>query len=1010
MKRVLTFIFSLGFVFLLNAQERIITGVVTAGDSKEPLPGVTVVIQGTSSGVITDLDGNYSIKASENNELTFSFVGYLPETITVGDQTVVDITLIPDIMGLEEVVVIGYGTVKKEDLTGAVSVVEAQTLADLKPVKVEQALQGTMAGVNVTNQSGAPGAGLDIRIRGVSTNGDASPIAIIDGYEGDLSTLNPNDIETITVLKDAQAAIYGTVGANGIILITTKKGKRNTPTRVSINSSYGIQETTRKLPLLNATEYATLLNESYAANGEPLPYPDSTDFGEGTNWQNELFQRAPVMNNDISVSGGSEKMIYSLSASDLRQEGIIGGDKSGFKRNTARVSLGADLYKWLKFNTSLIYTNQKRKTINDFGLGSVLFNAISMPPTLPVYDSTGDYYLAPLDLGAEVINPMAQIANTYNERKLNKLNGNFGLDAKFAKYFTATARIGFNTSYEDYKSFAKMVDYGSNKVFNVARSSVFQEKKNSNDYTFDAFITFDRTFVNAHHITITLGTTAFKTWGNGLNATGFDVPNNSWEFADISLANGLNTSKATGSSTYDQRRLSYFGRLQYDYQGKYLLSAMLRRDASTKFGPDNAVGYFPSATLGWKISEENFMGNFESLDLLKLRMSYGILGSDKIDDYLYISQLDGEGTYVLDGGLIYGEAIGQLPNPSIKWEESEKFDVGFDLQLLRNRVVITTDYFITNTNDLLLDTPVSGIYGTFAPGGRYPTTNAGSVRNSGFEFAIGFKGNIAREFSYSINYNITALKNEVTKVDNGTGFIEGGSFSVGQPLPARMEVGLPIGYYYGYVTDGIFQSQDEVDAHPSQLDLGTEAAPGDFRFKDINNDGLINSDDRTNIGDPIPDYVMGLNITLKYKGFDFVAYTYASIGNDIVRNYERTQPNVNKMGYNLARWTGPGTSNTVPRLTTGATSNNIFSDYYVEDGSYIRIQNLQLGYTIPKLITERARIEDVRFYVQVVNLVTLTKYMGYDPAASSGEPVGAGFDSGFYPAPRVYTLGLNLKF
>jgi len=907
-------------------------------------------------------------------------------------------------------VVIGYGTVKKKDVTGAVSMVGSKTIDKLKPVKAEEALQGTITGVNVTQQSGSPGSDIDIRIRGISTNGDASPVVIIDGYQGDLSTLNPNDIESITVLKDAQAAIYGTVGANGIILVTTKKGKKNTPTQVNFSSSFGIQETSRKLPLLDATEYAVLLNESYAANGQALPYPDVSGLGTGTNWQDQLFEPAPIFDNSLRLSGGTDKMIYSLSASDLRQDGIIGGDKSGYDRSTVALNLGADLYKWLKINTSIMYTHVDRTTFNDFGLGSVLFNAVNMPSTVPVYDIDGNYCLAPANLGIEIINPLQQIENTYNDYYLNKWNGNLGLEAKFAQHFSATARVGFNTMNDDYKSFSKIIDYGG-KVFDVTRSSVFQEKENHNDYTFDAFVTYDNTFNGVHGFTGTLGTTVFKTWGNNLNATGYDVPNNSWEFADISLANGLNTTKATGSWTYDQRRLSYFTRLQYDYAGKYLASFMLRRDASTKFGPENAAAWFPSATLGWIISDEGFMKDMKKIDLFKFRVSYGILGSDKIGDYRYLSQLNGEGDYILGDTLVNGQAVGAMPNTEIKWEQSEQFDIGFDLKFFNDRLDFTVDYFNKKTNDLLIEyIPVSGIFGISAPGASGPTRNAGTVRNSGFEFAVGFRGTSKNDnFTYRLNYNFTYLDNEVLEVNNGTGFVDEGEFGVGQPEPARMKVGLPIGYFYGYQTDGIFQTQAEVDAHPSQADLGAEASPGDIRYKDVNGDGVLNSDDRTNLGNPIPKFVMGLNISLQYKDFDFVMYTFTSIGNDIVRNYERSQPNVNRLSYQLERWTGPGTSDEVPRVTTAATANNIFSDYYVEDGSYMRIQRVQLGYKIPQEKSKKIGMEEIRFFIAINNLLTLTKYTGYDPAASSGDPIGSGFDYGFYPAARTYTFGFSLN-
>lgn len=621
------------------AQQTTVKGTVIASEDGLPIPGATVLVKGTFTGTTTDINGAYTLNdVPPGATIVFSFIGMKTFEVLYSGQLVINAKLSQESTGLDEVVVIGYGVVKKKDVTGAVSTVGSGTINRLKPVKVEEALQGTVTGVNVTPQSGAPGAGLDIRIRGISTNGDASPVVIIDGYQGDLNTLNPDDIETITVLKDAQAAIYGTVGANGIILITTKTGKRNMPTKVDINSSFGMQETTRMLPVLNATEYGVLLNESYAANGQPIPFPDVSALGEGTDWQNELFETAPIMDNNIRVYGGSSNMNYSLSASDLRQEGIIGGDKTGFDRNTARFAMGADLAKWLKVNTTLTYTYFNRKSINDFGLGSVLFNAVNMPSTVPVYLPGGDFNPAPSNVGIEIINPLQQVANTYNDYNLNKWNGNVGLDASFAQHFTATARIGFNTTTAKYKSFNKQVDYGG-KVFDVTRSSVFQSRDNFNDYTFDLFVTYDNSFNDVHRVTGTVGSTVYKTYGDNLNATGWDVPNNSWDFADISLANGLADSKSTGSYTYDQRRLSYFARGQYGYDGKYLASFILRRDASTKFGPDNAVAYFPSATLGWIVSEEAFMDKYKNLNMLKLRLSYGVLGSDKIGDYRYISTL-----------------------------------------------------------------------------------------------------------------------------------------------------------------------------------------------------------------------------------------------------------------------------------------------------------------------------------------------------------------------------------
>lgn len=996
------------------AQKRDVAGIVKERSTGLPLFGVNILDKNSGIAVSTDFDGKFLFKgiASEST-LVFSYVGYKTKEykLATNDSNIV-VLLEDETKTLNEVVVIGYGSQKKKQVTGAVSVVSSKTIEMLRPVKIEQALQGTVAGVNVTTVGGAPGADISVRIRGIATNGENRPIAIIDGYQGELGLLSPNDIESLTVLKDAQAAIYGTIGANGIILVTTKSGKRNSKAKISFNSSTGMQETSRTLPTLSATEYALLLNESYANGGKALPYPNVSGFGDGTNWQKEIFNQAPITNNDLSISGGSDKISYAVSGSHLDQQGIIGGDKSGFSRNTGRVALNADVSDRLKLKTNVIYTFQSRKTLNDNGLGSVLFNALNVPSTQSPYDSNGNYTLVPITagLGFEIINPLAQIENTYNSYELRKLNGNLGLDYKFSEAFVVTGSFGFNSQNSQERIFGKQIYYGG-KVFDVNRSFVTQKSTFDNNYSLDIYGTYTKK-IGEHNIVGTLGTTVFKEFGNQLSATGFDVPYNSWDYADISLANGLPETAPNSTYTYDERRLSYFARAQYDYKGRYLLSAMLRRDSSTKFGPNNRIAYFPSMTAGWIVSDEAFFGGNEgTVNFLKLRGSYGVLGNDQIPNNGYISQLNGEGTYVFDGAIVNGLATGQTPNPNLKWEQAQKFDVGMDMKMFQNKINIVADYFIDTRADLLIkDIPVSGILGATAPGAKSPTINAGTVKNSGIEFAIDYKNTFSNKLSLSVGYNVTFIQNEVTEVNNGTGFIEGGEFGVGQPAPARMQVGKPIGYFYGYKTNGIFQNQAEVDAAPSQVALGAEAQAGDIRYVDINGDGVINTSDRTDIGSPIAATTMGLNLQLDYKNFDFVAYAFASVGNDMVRNYERTLTDVNRLDYVLDRWTGEGTSNSVPRVTTSATSNNVFSDYFVEDASFVRIQNVQLGYNVdPKYFT-KAGVSKLRVYMGVNNLYTFTKYKGYDPGASRGDAIGSGIDYGFYPIPRTYLMGLNVNF
>ena len=992
-------------------------GIVKESDSGAPIPGVNVTVRNSTKSTTTDIDGKFSLKdISSSSILVFSYLGYKDQTFKVIESnSKIIIGLIADVQSLDQVVVIGYGSQKKKDITGAVGLVDNKTIEKLKPIKYEQALIGTLAGVFVTAQSGAPGAGLDIRIRGVKSNQNDAPLFIIDGNISDPSIINPSDIESITVLKDAQAAIYGVRGANGVVIVKTKSGKRNAPTVFSYNAYTGLQETTKKLSLLNATEYALLLNESYANGGKPLPYTNVAALGEGTDWQTKVLgTNVPIYSHDINVSGGSEKFNYALSGSHLFQGGLVGDNKSGFRRNTAALALGADLTEKIKLQTNVNYTYLNRDSVNENGLGSVLFNAVNTPSTITPYDADGNFSLVPSTpgLGIEVINPLAQVANTYNDYNLKRLSGAVALDYNFANNLTFTSRIGFNTSNSKGKSFAKIVNYGG-KVFDVARSSVSQNAINDNSYVLDLYLTYKKTFAEKHNFTAVFGTSNSKEWGNGLFATGFDVPNNSWEFADISLANGPSTSRDVGSYNYDERLNSYFLRLQYDFRGRYLLQGIIRRDSSTKFGPNNTVAYFPSILGGWVVSEENFLKNSKFINFMKFRGSYGLLGNDKINPNQYKGILNGEATYVFDGTLINGTALGVLANPDIKWEEARKFDVGVDLKLWNNKIDITSDYFIETRYNLLIpggSLQVSGITGVGGPGGQSPTVNAGATKNTGIEFAIGYNEKIGKDFSFALNYNFTTIKNVVTKVTDARGIIESGSFGVGQQPIARMEEGQSIGYFYGLQTDGIFQNQAEVDAAPSQLALGAQAAPGDIRYKDVNGDGVINIEDRTKVGSPLPKFTMGFNLQLNYKNLDFAAYSYASVGNDMVRNYERSLSDVNRLNYVLDRWTGEGTSNTVPRVTTDATTNNLFSNYFVEDASFFRIQNIQLGYTLNSTFSKKAGISKLRLYASVNNVYTFTKYRGFDPTASSGAAVGGGIDYGFYPAPRVYMFGVNLNF
>ena len=995
------------------AQTFSVSGTVTEAETEMPMPGVNVLVKNTNTGVVTDFDGNYTIKdLKEGDILVFTYVGFEPQEIPVSNnQTTINVVLNPDSQALEEVVLVGYGAQVRKQVTGSVSTVNDETIDNLEPVNAAQALQGTTSGVNVAMNGGSPGSNANIRIRGVSTNGQSKPLIILDGfqYEGGLNSINPADIESFTVLKDAQAAIYGTIGANGVILITTKKGRKNQRVQVSYEGYTGIQETTRKLSLLNAKEYALYLNEAYANAGQDIPFTNVNNLEAETDWQDEVFEQAFIRSHNLSVRGGEEKVSYSLSASNFYQEGIIAPDKANFERNTANLALDVDVSEKINLSTKLFYSGTDTKDINAFALGSILFNANNIAP---IIDPSQDNLDGTIDVGNEVVNPLTQIRNTYNSSLIDRLSGTVQASVDYAKNLNLQGRIGFNSTNTRHRDFTPEFNYGAGKIYTTPISSVTLGKINDYDYTFDLFNTYQNTFGENHNITFLLGTTVYQNKGEGLYGSRNDVNANSWQFADLNTAYGVGEDQTNSSYSYLIRRLSYFARLQYSYKDKYLLSAMLRRDSSTKFAPNNKLAYFPSITAGYVISEEEYFTS-DFFDLIKLRGSYGVLGNDQIDDFLYLSLLNGEATYVLgpDQALINGNALGALANPDLQWEEAKKLDIGVDIDFLNNKFSFVGDYFHNRRDNLLIPgIPVSGIYGTGAPGADSPTINAGEVVNKGWEFALNYNQNFSDDFSISAGYNISFLDNEVTRVDNGTGYIEGGGFGVGQPAPSRMEVGFPMGYFYGYQTNGIFTTQDEVNAHPSQLALGADAQPGDIRYVDLNEDGVIDENDRTNLGDPIPEVTMGFNFKINYKNFDISAFSFASLGQEIVRNYERNQPNVNKLSYKLDRWTGPGTSNTVPRATIASTSNNAFSDFFVEDGSFLRIQAITLGYTIPKSLTEKAFINKFRVYGKVDNVYTFTEYMGYDPTASTGAPIGQGIDYGFYPLPRTYSLGVNLQF
>lgn len=1011
-----------------------IKGKVT-DESGQAIPGASVLLKGTSAGTVTDADGAFILQGvPAEGILVFSFIGYTTQEVGVGGRETIDIKMAPDTKTLEEVVVIGYGTTTTRELTGAVGSITARDISAINPVRMDQAMQGQMAGTNISTASASPGGAMNIRIRGITTNTVVGsnqtangPYILVDGvpYSADgLNALNPNDIERIDVLKDASAAIYGVLGANGVIFVTTKKGRKNAKPTFELSGYFGLQETARKLDLLNAHEFAVLKNETFAAGKQPIPYAN-TDVGTGTDWQKEVFQTAPMQNYNLSISGGSDKSTYSIGASYLNQEGIVGGDKASYRRYTARLNFGHDLARNLTLQSLLLYTNEQRKTVPESGIASVLYNTINASPLASPLTPDGKYtYLEEFN---DIINPLAQIANTFNQANTNKIVGKEELNYKISKAFDVTGRAGYNYALVDAKTFNPLVYYGASKAQNnvldenldpvlteiapgvkiPTLNNVKEARTTYFNYNLEAFLTYTKDIGQDHKIKAVLGTSLLGNDDREVTGTAYNIPYNSWAYADVALADPNNLLNNTTSFQRKSRILSYFLRGQYTYRDRYMLSLIMRRDASTNFGKNNRFGYFPSILAGWVVSSESFFRS-DLIQFLKIRGGYGTTGNDQIGYYRYRALLNGEGVYPFDDQLSNGSAVSVLGNQDLKWETTTNFNIGVDVNLLQDHVSITADYYIKTTRDLLFQPDVSGVLGAYGAGGSPPIVNSGNVRNSGLEFAIEYKQETSSGVRFNVKYNLTTIKNKVVSMP--VAFQEGAPFGVGGGNAARMQVGFPLGYFLGYKTDGVYQTSGEVSDRGVTQD-GAQA--GDLRYKDLNGDGHIDfggDTDKTIIGSAFPDVVMGLTLGVSYKGIDFSTLLYTSIGNDIVRNYERAQPMANQLAYRIGRWTGPGSTNTDPRLTTGANRNGVFSDYYVESGSYLRLRNVQLGYTLPSAISKRIGSTRLRVYVAANNLLTFTKYRGFDPDYSSGAPLGSGVDTGVYPQAKLYQAGFNFNF
>lgn len=974
----------------LVAQTVTVTGNITDTENF-PLIGVNVLIKGTDQGTVTDLDGNFSLEADLSDTLHFSYVGYRQVEMPVAGNQEIFLQMSTDVEVLEEVVVIGYGVQKKSDLTGAVSTVKSKELTKIPTANLDQALQGKVAGVQVTPISGEPGAAAVIRIRGVGTLNDASPLFVVDGMLlDDISFVNPNDVESVEVLKDASAtAIYGSRGANGVIIITTKKGRESGEAQFEFSAYYGQQQLTNKIDLVNGREFATLANEVAANEGIGLPFDDPTQFGEGTDWQDVIYRDAGISNYQLAVRGGSEKMQYHVSGNYFTQEGIVRG--SDFNRFTLRINNQYQLKEWASLGHNISYIRRNA----DIAAG-VVANAYRADPTVPAVDSTGAF--GNTSIRASVANPAAQIEYNNNSNFGNRLVGNVYMDLRFFDMFTFRSNVGLDLEQNQGKSFVPVFFVSAIQQNQENRLSLYSNRTQS--WLWENTLNFNKEW-ERHRLDVLAGITAQEFMFEDFGGARVGLPGSSDELFFLSA--GEIDGQTNFNSGFEWSMLSYLFRTNYTFDERFLFTASIRADGSSKFGEQNRFGYFPSFAVGWNASNEPFLQNLAIVDRLKLRASWGVIGNEKIGAYagraVVSSNLNG--VFGNPSALDFGASIITLANPEIRWEETSQTDIGVELGFLNNRLSAEIDYYNRITDGILIDVPIPDYVGS----ANNPVVNAAKVQNNGFDFTLNWRETRGK-VSYNVGLVASTVHNEVLELGEGKEEIFGGGLGVGGKLGTRTVVGLPIGAYYGYETEGIFQNEGEIANAPS---LGDEK-PGDLRFVDQDGDGVITTDDRIYLGSPIPDFIYGFNLGAEAFGFDFSIEFNGQSGNKLI-NAKR----IARFGtYNfetsfLDRWIGEGTSDTEPRVTNGGHNYNM-SDRFIENGSFMRLRSIQLGYSLPASLLDRVGLTGLRVYVNGTNLITWTDYSGYTPEITSNSVIDVGIDRGVFPIAKTITGGLNITF
>jgi TonB-linked SusC/RagA family outer membrane protein len=1008
-------------IFMLQsgfAQQRTlsVSGKITSSSDGMGIPGTSVIVEGTNSSTTTDFDGNYKIDVKSDGVLKFSFVGYKTQRISVNNRNSIDVVLQLETAELKEIVVIGYGTQKKKVSTAATSVVSAKDIQSVASADVVNALQGQTSGVNVTSTSGQPGAGMVINIRGVGTAGNNSPLYVVDGVVVDngIGYLDPSSIERVDILKDAAAAsIYGARAANGVVLVTTRKGKDG-KMNVALSSYTGYQQIAKKLDLLNTQEYTTIVNESRVNSGlSPLYTPQQIAGFPNHDWQDDLFNEGAMkQNHSLMITGGDKKSTLATGLSYYGQDGLIGSqtNQSKYERITFNVNSTSEVIEdHLKIGENFSYANIESSGVSDDGIYSNSIRGfLNAAPIDAAYDENGDF--AHSVISSDIANPLGSLYyNNFNENKIDRYVGNIFAEAKFLKNFTFRTSFGVDITNSTYRSYLPVYSLSSNT--NNTVSSVTQSANKGLGWLFENTLQYKASINDAHHFDVLVGTSAKENTSEYMSATGKNL--NFDDFAHAYLSNATDqTSNTVSGSRYDYSIQSYFGRLLYDYNNKYLFSATIRRDGSSNFGPNNKYAVFPAFSAGWNVDRESFFPENNVVKSLKIRASWGQNGNDQFaEQFAYMSTISSyDKSYhfgTTDETLQVGSSPDALSNPDLKWETSEQLDLGFDLTLFSS-LTFTFDYYDKTTKDWLVQASVPDIAGATAP-----FINGGDINNKGLEFGLGYRTNFGEDWTFSANGNASFNENEVVRIANAEGIIHGDTNLLFQGLDEmnRVEVGQPIGYFYGLKTDGIFQNASELTS------VQPNAQPGDVRFVDLNGDGKIDANDKTKIGDPNADFTYGFNLEVTYKAFDFSIYTYGVAGSQNafgVHDYTRAYNNYTTSILN--RWTTEGTSNSIPRVTYGTDANGNytkFSDLYIQDADFFRIKTATLGCDLTKMTNSLGFFSKFRLYVAANNLFTFTQYQGMDPEigfGNSNQSWARGIDVGYYPQPRTYMIGLNVNF